>query len=215
MFVRKKDGTLRLCIDYRKFNKMNIKNKYPFPRIDDIFYQLRGATVFSKVYLRSGYHQVIIKDEDIPKTSFMTRYGHYEFVMVPFGLTNALATFMFLMNSVLSKYLYKFILVFVDSILVYTKNREEYQEHLKMVLQVLREHQLYAKFIKCDLYKREIKYLGHVISTEAVAVDPEKIKVIVDWPTPINVTEVGSIMGLNGYYSRLIKGFSKIGNPIT
>jgi hypothetical protein len=137
LFVKKKDGTLHLCIDYKQLNKMTIKNKYPLPRIDDLFDQLRGATIFSKIDLRSGYHQVRIKDEDIHKTTFRTRYGHYEFVVVPFGLTNAPTTFMCLMNSVLNKYLDKFVLVFVDDILVYSKTKEEHEEHLKMVLQVL------------------------------------------------------------------------------
>jgi hypothetical protein len=155
LFVKKKDGTLRLCIDYRKLNKMTIKNKYPFPRIDDLFDQLRGATIFSKIDLRSGYHQVRIKDEDIHKTTFRTRYGHYEFVVVPFRLTNAPTTFMCLMNSVLNKYLDKFVLVFVDDILVYSKTREEHEEHLRMVLQVLRDHQLYAKFNKCDFFQKK------------------------------------------------------------
>jgi hypothetical protein len=171
LFVKKKDGTLWLCIDYRQLNKMTIKNKYPFPRIDDIFYHLRGATIFSKIDLRSGYHQVRIKDEDIHKTTFRTRYGHYEFVVVPFGLTNAPTTFMCLMNSVLNKYLDKFILVFVDDILVYSKTKEEHEEHLRLVLQVLRDHQLYAKYSKCDFFQKEIQYLGHTISEEGVAVD--------------------------------------------
>jgi hypothetical protein len=141
LFVKKKDGTLRLCIDYRQLNKMTIKNKYPLPRIDDLFDQLRGVAIFSKIDLRSGYHQVRIKDEDIHKTTFRTRYGHYEFVVVPFRLTNAPTTFMCLMNNVLNKYLDKFVLVFVDDILVYSKTKEEHEEHLRMVLQVLREHQ--------------------------------------------------------------------------
>jgi hypothetical protein len=151
---------------------MTIKNKYPLPRIDDLFDQLRGVAVFSKIDLRSGYHQVRIKDEDIHKTTFRMRYGHYEFVVVPFGLTNAPTTFMCLMNSVLNKYLDKFVLVFVDDILVYSKTREEHEEHLRMVLQVLREHQMYAKFSKCDFFQKEIQYLGHIISAEGVAVDP-------------------------------------------
>jgi hypothetical protein len=143
------------------------------------------------------------------------RYGHYEFVVVPFGLTNAPTTFMCLMNSVLNKYLDKFVLVFVDDILVYSKTKEEHEEHLRMVLQVLREHQIYAKFSKCDFFQKEIQYLGHIISTEGVEVDLEKIKAIMDWPTPRNVTEVRYFMGLVGYYKRFIRGFSKIGNPIT
>jgi hypothetical protein len=163
LFVRKKDGTLRLCIDYSQLNKMTINNKCPLLSVDDLFDQLRRVAIFSKIDLRSGYHQVRIKDANIHKKTFRTRYGHYEFVVAPFGLTNALTTFMCLMNSVLNKHLDKFVLVYVDDILVYSKNREEYEEHLRMVLQVLREHQLYAKFNKCDFYKKEIQYLGHVI----------------------------------------------------
>ena len=130
-----------------------MKNKYPFPRIDDLFDQMRGAKVFFKIDLRSGYHQVRIKDEYIHKIAFRTRYGHYEFVMVPFGLTNAPATFMCLMNSVFGRYLDKFVLVFLDDILVYSKNKEEHEEHLRLTLQLLREHQLYAKLSKCDFYR--------------------------------------------------------------
>jgi hypothetical protein len=152
LFLKNKDGTLRLCIDYRQLNKVTIKNKYPLPRIDDLFDQLGGASIFSNIDLRSGYHQVRIKGKDIHKTTFRTRYGHYEFVVVPFGLTNSLATFMCLMNNVLSKVLDKFVLVFIDDILIYSKNREEHEEHLRLVLQVLREHKLYAKFNKCDFF---------------------------------------------------------------
>ena len=153
LFVKKKDGTLRLCVNYRKLNKFTVKNKYYFPRIDDLFDQMRGAKVFSKIDLRYGYHQVRIKDEDIHKTAFKTRYGHYEFVVVPFGLTNAPATFMCLMNNIFSKYLDKFVLVFLDEILVYSKNEEEHEEHLRLTLQLLRDHQLYAKLSKCDFYR--------------------------------------------------------------
>jgi hypothetical protein len=152
LFVKKKDGTLRLCIDYRQLNKVTIKNKYPFPRIDDLFDQLGDASIFSKIDLRSGYHQVRIKGEDIHKTAFRMRYGHYEFVVVPFGFTNAPVTFMCLMNNVLSKFLDKFVLVFIDDILIYSKKRKEHEEHLRLVLQVLREHQLYAKFSKCEFF---------------------------------------------------------------
>jgi hypothetical protein len=177
LFVKKKDGTLRLCIEYRQLNKKTIKDKYPLPRIDDLLDQLRGASIFSKIELRFGYHQVRIKDEDIHKIAFGTRYGHYEFVVVPFGLTNAPATFMCLMNNVLNKFLDIFVLVFIDDILIYSKNREEHQEHLKLVLQVLREHQLYSKFSKCDFFQKKVHYLGHVIF-EGVVVDI--IMVVVD-----------------------------------
>jgi hypothetical protein len=213
--VKKKDGTLRLFIDYRQLNKMSIKNKYRLPRIDDLFDQLRGDTIFSKIDLRSGYHQVTIKDEDIHKTTFRTRYGHYEFVVVPFGLTNAPTTFMCLMNNVLNKFLDRFVLVFIDDILIYSNTREEHEENLKLVLQVLREHQLYAKFSKCDFFQKPVHYLGHVISEEGMVVDPDKIKSIMDWPTPKDVSDIRSFMGLAGYYRRFIRGFSKIGCPIT
>jgi len=163
LFVKKKNGTLRLCIDYRQLNKMTIKNRYPLPRIDDLFDQIHGVTVFSKIDLRSGYHQVIIKGEDIFKTAFRTCYGHYEFVVMPFGLTNAPLSFMCLMNSVLSKYLDKFLIVFIDDILIYSKTREEHNEHLKIILQILREHELYANLSKCEFLNGKIQYFGHVI----------------------------------------------------
>eukprot|EP00253_Pinus_taeda_P008047 PITA_08047 len=215
LFVKKKDGTLRMCIDYRQLNKLTIKNKYPLPRIDELFDQVKGATVFSKIDLRSGYHQIRIKDEDIAKTAFRTRYGHYEFVVLPFGLTNAPATFMCLMNSIFHPYLDRFVLIFIDDILIYSRTIEEHYEHLRRVLQTLREHQLYAKFSKCDFFKEEIQYLGHVITKEGIAVDPEKIKAIMDWPVPKDVTDVRSFMGLAGYYRRFVEGFSKVDFPIT
>ena len=150
LFVEKKDGTQRMCIDYRSLNEVTIKNKYPLPRIDDLFDQLKGACVFSKIDLRSGYHQLRIRRTDIPKTAFVTRYGLYEFIVMSFGLTNAPAYFMYLMNKVFMEYLDKFVVVFIDDILVYSKNEEEHEEHLRLVLQKLREHQLYAKFSKCE-----------------------------------------------------------------
>eukprot|EP00253_Pinus_taeda_P023509 PITA_23509 len=198
LFVRKKDGTLRMCIDYRQLNKLTIKNKYPLPRIDELFDQVKGAKVFSKIDLRSGYHQIRIKDEDIAKTAFRTQYGHYEFVVLPFGLTNAPATFMCLMNSVFHQFLEKFVLIFIDDILIYSRSKEEHEEHLRMVLQTLREHQLYAKLSKCDFYKEEIQYLGNVISKEGIVVDPEKIKTILEWPVPKDVADIRSFMGLAG-----------------
>jgi hypothetical protein len=145
-------------------NKVTIKNKYPLSRIDDLFDQLKGAKIFSKIDLRSGYHQVRIKDDDISKTTFITRYGHYEFIVVPFGLSNALVFFMCLMNGVFMNYLDKFVIIFLDDILVYSKLEKEHEQHLRMVLQVLREHQLYAKLRKCSFYQIQIHYLGHIIS---------------------------------------------------
>ncbi|GAB2285939.1 hypothetical protein Dimus_039735 [Dionaea muscipula] len=148
LFAKKKDGSLRLCIDYRKLNRVTVKNKYPLPRIDDLFDQLRGARCFSKIDLRSGYHQLRIRDEDIPKTAFRTRYGHYEFVVMPFGLTNAPAAFMDLMNRIFRQYLDWFVVVFVDDILVYSSSEADHEVHLRVVLQTLRNHQLYAKLEK-------------------------------------------------------------------
>jgi hypothetical protein len=187
LFVKKKDGTLRLCIDFRQLNKVTVKNKYPLPRIDDLFYELKDAKIFSNIDLRSGYDQVRIKEEDISKTSFRTRYGHYEFTMVPFGLSNAPVVLMFLMNGVFREYLDKFVIVFLDDILVYSKSEEENEHHLRMVLQVLRQHQLYAKLSKCSFYQKQIHYLGHIILKDGIAVDLEKIEAIREWSAPKNV----------------------------
>ncbi|XP_058216036.1 uncharacterized protein LOC131327058 [Rhododendron vialii] len=164
LFALKKDGSLCLCIDYRKLNRVTVKNKYPMPRIDDLFDQLRGATCFSKIDLRSGYHQLRVRREDIPKTTFHTRYGHYEFVVMPFGLTNAQATFMDLMNRIFRAYLDHFVVVFVDDILIYSSSEEEHQIHLTIVLELLREHRLYAKLSKCEFWLPNVKFLGHVVS---------------------------------------------------
>jgi hypothetical protein len=188
LFVKNKYGTLILCIDFRQLNKVTIKNKYPLPRIDDLFDQLKDANIFSKIDLRSGYHQVRIKEEYIRNTSFRTRYGHYEFTVVPFGLSNALVCFMCLMNGVFQEYLDKFVIIFLDEILVYSKSEEEHEHHFRMVLQVLREHQLYAKLSKCSFYQNKIHYLVHIISKEGIAVDPENTESIKGWTTPKNVT---------------------------
>ena len=178
--MKKKDGSLRLCIDYRELNKVTIQNQYPLPRIDDLFYQLQGARVFSKTDRRSGYHQLKIRSEDVPKTSFITQYGHYEFLVMPFGLTNALATFMDLMNRIFQPYLDQFVIVFIDDILIYSGSKEDHEEHVRVVLQILRENQLYAKFSKCQFWLDSVAFLGHVISAEGVFVDPQKIEAIVN-----------------------------------
>jgi hypothetical protein len=215
LFVRKKYVTLRLCIDFKQLNKVTVKNKYPLPRIDDLFDQLKDAKIFSKIDLRSRYHQVRIKEEYIRNTAFRTRYGHYDFTVVPFGFSNAPVFFMCLMNGVFREYLDKFFIVFLDDILIYSKSEEEHEHHFRMVLQVLMECQLYAKLSKCSFYHKQIHYLGHIISKDGIAVDPEKIEAIREWLTPKNVTEVRSFMGLAGYYKRFIKRFSKIAHPIT
>ncbi|KAK5802526.1 hypothetical protein PVK06_030126 [Gossypium arboreum] len=210
-----KDGTMRLCIDYRQLNKATIKNKYPLPRIDDLFDQLKGASVFSKIDLRSGYYQLRIRDSDVPKTAFRTRYGHYEFLVMPFGLTNAPAVFMDLMNRIFRPYLDRFVVVFIDDILVYSRNETEHAEHLRLVLQILRDKQLYAKFSKCEFWVREVSFLGHVVSASGIRVDPNKISAILNWKPPRNITEVRSFLGLAGYYRRFVKGFSTIATPMT
>uniref|UniRef100_A0A2N9GWU7 RNA-directed DNA polymerase n=1 Tax=Fagus sylvatica TaxID=28930 RepID=A0A2N9GWU7_FAGSY len=215
LFVKKKDGSMRLCIDYRELNRVTIKNKYPLPRIDDLFDQLQGAQVFSKIDLRSGYHQLKIKSEDIPKTAFRTRYGHYEFLVMPFGLTNAPAVFMDLMNRVFHEYLDRFVIVFIDDILVYSKSLEEHEDHLRIVLQILRDKKLYAKLKKCEFWLNQVVFLGHVVSKDGITVDPSKIEAVVNWDRPTNVSEVRSFLGLAGYYRRFVEGFSRIAAPLT
>jgi hypothetical protein len=200
---------------FRQLNKVTIKNKHPLPRIDDLFDQLKDAKIFSKIDLGSRYHQVRIKEEDISKTAFRTRYSHYEFTVVPFGLSNAPVFFMCLMNGVFREYLDKFVIVFLDDILVYSKSEEEHENNLRMVLKVLREHQLYAKLRKCSFYQKQIHYLVYIISEDGITVDPEKIEAIREWSVPKNVAEVRSFMVLTGYYKRFIEGFTKIAHPIT
>ncbi|WVZ81088.1 hypothetical protein U9M48_028509 [Paspalum notatum var. saurae] len=177
LFVEKKDqGEKRLCVDYRPLNAVTIKNKYPLPHIDILFDRLGGATVFSKIDLRSGYHQIKVREEDITKTAFSMRYGLYEYLVMSFGLTNAPAFFMYLMNSVFMNELDKFVVVFIDDILVYSKNEKEHKKHLRIVLSCLREHKLYAKFSKCAFWLKEVAFLGHILSAKGVAVDPSKVE---------------------------------------
>ncbi|GJT42097.1 hypothetical protein Tco_0941962 [Tanacetum coccineum] len=215
LFVKKKDGSFRMCIDYRELNKLTVKNRYPLPRIDDLFDQLQGSSVYSKIDLRSGYHQLRVREEDIPKTAFRTRYGHYEFQVMPFGLTNAPAVFMDLMNRVCKPYLDKFVIVFIDDILIYSKNKQEHEEHLKLILELLKKEELYAKFSKCEFWIPKVQFLGHVIDSEGIHVDPAKIESIKDWTSPKSPTEIRQFLGLAGYYRRFIEGFSKIAKPMT
>ncbi|WRX23202.1 Reverse transcriptase domain - like 10 [Theobroma cacao] len=215
LFVKKKDGSHRLCIDYRQLNKVTVKNKYPFPTIDDLLDQLQGAQCFSKIDLRFRYHQLRIQNKDIPKTAFRIRYGHYEFLVMSFRLTNASAAFMDLMNRVFKPYLDKFVVVFTDDILIYSKSREEHEQYLKIVLQTLREHRLYAEFSKCEFWLESVAFLGHVVSKDGVQVDPKKVEVVEKWPRPTLVTEIRSFLGLAGYYRRFVKDFSKIVAPFT
>ncbi|GKC80923.1 putative reverse transcriptase domain-containing protein [Tanacetum coccineum] len=179
-----------MCIDYRKLNKLTVKNRYPLSRIDDLFDQLQGSRVYSKIDLRSGYHQLRVREEDIPKTAFRTRYGHYEFQVMSFGLTNAPAVFMDLMNWVCKEYLDKFMIVFIDDILIYSKSKEEHTEHLKLILELLKKEELYTKFSKCEFWLSKVQFLGYVIDSEGIHVDPAKIESIKDWASPKTPTEI-------------------------
>ncbi|GJZ47548.1 putative reverse transcriptase domain-containing protein [Tanacetum coccineum] len=193
LFVKKKDGSFRMCIDYRELNKLTVKNRYPLPRVDDLFDQLQGSNVYSKIDLRSGYHQLRVREVDIPKTAFKTRYGHYEFQVMPFGLTTTPAVFMDLMNRVWKPYLDKFVIVFIDDVLIYSKNKKEHEEHLKEILELLKKEELYDKFSKY----------------------PAKIESIKDWASPKTPTEIRQFLGLDDYYQRFIEGFLKIAKPMT
>ncbi|GJS20647.1 putative reverse transcriptase domain-containing protein [Tanacetum coccineum] len=190
LFVKKKDGSFRMCIDYRELNKLTVKNHYPLTRIDDLFDQLQGSSVSSKFNLQSGYHQLRVREEDIPKTAFRTRYGHYEFQVMPFGLTNAPAVFMDLMNQVCKPYLDKFVIIFIDDILIYSKDKEEHEEHLRLILELLKKEELYAKFSKCEFWILKVQFLRHVIDSKGIHVDPAKIESIKDWASPKSPTKI-------------------------
>nr|GEV29836.1 putative reverse transcriptase domain-containing protein [Tanacetum cinerariifolium] len=215
LFVKKKDGSFRMCIDYPELNKLTVKNRYPLLRIDDLFNQLQGSRVYYKIDLRSSYHQLRVREEDIPKTAFRTRYGHYEFQVMPFGLTNAPAVFMNLMNRVCKPYLDRFVIVFIDDILIYSKSIKEHEGHLKLILKLLKEKELYVEFSKCEFWLSKVQFLGHVIDSEGIHVDPTKIESIKDWASPKTPTEIRQFLGLAGYYRRFIEGFSKIARPMT
>ncbi|GJX08381.1 putative reverse transcriptase domain-containing protein [Tanacetum coccineum] len=191
-----------------------VLNRYLLPRIDDLFDQLQGSNVYSKINLRSGYHQLRVRDKDIPKTAFRARYGHYEFQVMPFGLTNAPTIFMDLMNRVCRLYLDKFVIVFIDDILIYSKTKEEHDAHFRLILELLKKEELYAKFSKCDFWLSKVQFLGDVIDSEGIHVDPAKIELIKDWESPKTPTEIHQFLGLAGYYQRFIEGFSKIAKPL-
>ncbi|GKB06532.1 putative reverse transcriptase domain-containing protein, partial [Tanacetum coccineum] len=206
---------IRMCIDYRELNKLTVKNRYPLPRIDDLFDQLHGSQFFSKIDLRSGYHQLRVHEDDIPKTTFRTRYGHFEFTVMPIGLTNVPTIFMDLMNRVCRPYLDKFMIVFIDDILIYFKTQEEHVEHLRFVLGLLKKDKLYAKFSKCEFWIREVQFLGHVINGNGIHVDRSKIEAVKNWKAFRTPTEVRSFLGLAGYYRRFIENFCKIAKSLT
>ncbi|GKE91175.1 putative reverse transcriptase domain-containing protein [Tanacetum coccineum] len=200
LFVKKKDGSFQTCIDYHELNKLTMKNRYPLLRIDDLFDQLQGSRVYSKIDMRSGYHQLRVREEDIPKTPFRTCCNHYQFQVMPFGLTNAPVVFMDLMIQVCKPYLDIFVIIFNDDILIYSKSKEEHAKHLKLILELLKKEELYAKFLKCEFLLSKVQFLGHVIDSESIHVDPAKIDSIKDWASPKTPTKIRQFLGLAGYY---------------
>ena len=214
ILVPKKDDTWRLVMDCRPINIITIRYRHPIPRLDDMLDELSGSTIFSKIDLRSGYHQIRMKEGDEWKTAFKTKFGLYEWLVMPFGLTNAPSTFMRLMNHVLRAYIGKFVVVYFDDILIYSRSIEEHIEHLKQVLNVLRTEKLYANIEKCSFCTNKVVFLGYVVSGQGIEVDESKVEAIKNWPTPMNVSQVRSFHGLAGFYRRFVKDFSTIAAPL-
>ena len=215
LFVQKKDGSLRMCIDYRALNQLTVKDRSPLPRIDDLLSQMNGATVFSSLDLAQGYHQIRIAQEDIPKTGFTTPFGHYQFKVMCFGLTNAPGTFQKVMNRLFHKSMHKYVVVYLDDILISSKTPEEHLIHLREVLSILRNNKLFAKLSKCDLNMPQVLYLGHIVSKDGLQVDPKKVAAVQDWPVPKDLHELRCFLGLTNYFRTFIQGYSKRVLPLT
>ena len=215
LFAKKKDGSLRMCVDYRALNKITIKNKYPIPRVDELLDQLSGATIFSRIDLKSGYHQIRINEEDVEKSAFRTRYGSFEFLVLPFGMTNAPPTFMRLMNSVFHQYLDEFVILYLDDILIYSRSEEEHLHHVRLVLQLLRRNQFFANRDKCEFGVDRIEFIGHIVTPQGIQVDERKVLAVKNWPVLKSSTDVRSFLGAVGFYRRFIPQFSQIATPLT
>ena len=210
LFVKKKNGSLRMCIDYRSLNQQTVKSRYPLPRIDDLFDRLQGAQVFSSIDLQSAYYQVRLKPEDVPKTAFTTPMGLYEFRVLCFGLTNAPGTFQNIMNDVLRDVINKFVIVYLDDIVVYSKNKAEHYKHLEIVLSLLRSHELYANLAKCKFVQPELHFLGHIVGADGLRVDPQKVAIVKDWPVPRERTALQKFWGLANYFRKFIMGWASL-----
>ncbi|GBG78510.1 hypothetical protein CBR_g27737 [Chara braunii] len=215
LFACKADGTLRLCIDYRGLNRYTVKNSYPMPRADELFDHLAGNRFFTKIDLRSGYHQIRVATEDQPKTAFRSCFGHYEFTVMPFGLTNVPATFQMAMNDIFRDILEEYVLVYLDDILVYSRTLEDHLRHLRDVLQSLRKHSFYAKLSKCRFAQRKVDFLGHHVSEQGLHMDDAKITAIAEWPVPASTKQLRSFLGLTSYYSNFIQGYARYSYVLT
>jgi len=216
LFVKKKSGDLRMCVDYRALNALTVKNRFPLPRIDDLFDKLQGAQWFTYLDLTQGYNQIQIPEEDRPKTAFRTPLGHYQFKVLCFGLTNAPATFQAVMNDVLREVVRDGIcLVYMDDILIFGKTAEEHKTHVRRVLELLQRHRLYANRKKCSFFQREVNFLGHVINADGVTVDPAKTAAVKDWPRPSSVAQVRSFLGLSNYFRKFLMGYSNLVRHLT
>ena len=215
LFVQKKDGTLRMCLDYRALNKITVQNKYPLPRIDDLIDKMAGAKCFSSLDLASGYHQIRIAEEDVPKTAFSTPFGHYQFKVLAFGLTNAPATFQYAMNELFAGQLGRYVCVYLDDILIFSKNAAEHEEHLNEVLDILEKNKFFAKLSKCDLNRSELLYLGHIVGANGIKVDPAKVSAVANWPVPEDLSQLRSFLGLTNYFRKFIQGYAERCKPLT
>jgi hypothetical protein len=214
LFVRKKGGALRFCVDYRALNKFTIKNRYAILRAGELFDRLQGASIFPKIFLESGYWQIRVAEEDAHKTAFRTRYGHYQFKVMPFGITNAPATFQAAMNNMFNRYLDEFVATFLDEILIFSKDPTKHAQHLTIVLQTLRKNGYFATLHKCSFGETTVEFLGHVIPNNTISIGKEKLQGVQDWPRPTTIQQVRGFLGLAGYYRMFIQGFATMAAPL-